>query len=58
MKKLIKRLFGIDKLEAEKQALQEARDKAVAETALAKEQEELAKLSPKERANKLSLIHI
>ena len=52
MKKLIKRLFGIDKLEAEKQALQEARDKAVAETALAKEQEELAKLSPKERANK------
>ena len=40
----------IDKLKAEKEALQEARDKAVAETVRAQEAEELAKLSPKERA--------
>ena len=50
MKQFIKRIFGIEKLEKEKQALQEARDKAVAETVRAQEAEELAKLSPKERA--------
>lgn len=50
MKKLIKRLFGIDKLEAEKEALQTARDKAVAETVLAQEKEEQAKMNPKARA--------
>lgn len=57
MKQFIKRLFGIEALEKQKAALQEARDKAVAETALAQERqqtamqaEELAKLSPKERA--------
>ena len=52
MKAFIKKIFGLEKLEKEKQALQEARDKAVAEAVRAKEAEELAKLSPKERANK------
>ena len=52
MKKLIKRLFGIDKLEAEKQALEDARDKAIAQTVLAQEAEETAKQTPKERATK------
>lgn len=52
MKKFIEKLIGIDKLKAEKEALQEARDKAVAETVKAQEAEELAKLSPKERATK------
>ena len=52
MKQFIKKIFGIDKIEAEKQALQEARDKAVAETVRAQEEAELAKLTPKERANK------
>jgi hypothetical protein len=52
MKKFIKKLFGIDKLQAEKEALQIARDKAVAETVKAQEAEELAKATPKERATK------
>lgn len=52
MKKLIKKLLGFDKLTEEKELLQQARDKAVAETVLAQEKEELAKLTPKERANK------
>jgi hypothetical protein len=52
MKKFIKKIFGIEKLEKEKEELQVARDKAVAETVFAQEAEELAKLSPKERANK------
>jgi hypothetical protein len=52
MKKFIKKLFGIDKLEKEKEELQAARDKAVAETVRAQEAEELAKLTPKERATK------
>jgi hypothetical protein len=50
MKNFFKRLVGIDKLEEEKAALQAARDKAVAETVQAQAAEELAKLSPKERA--------
>ena len=50
MKKVIKKLLGIDKLEAEKEALQAARDKAVAETIRAQEEADLAKLTPKERA--------
>jgi hypothetical protein len=50
MKKLIKKLFGIDKLEKEKELLQAARDKAVAETVLAQEAEATAKMTPKERA--------
>lgn len=52
MKTVFKKLLGIDKLEAEKQALQDARDKAVAEAVRAQEEAELAKLSPKERATK------
>ncbi len=52
MKNYIKKLFGIDKLQAEKEALQEARDKAVAETVKAQEAEALAKMTPKERATK------
>ena len=50
MKQFIKRIFGIAKLEEEKEALQVARDKAVAETVLAQQAEEQAKLTPKERA--------
>lgn len=52
MKKIIKKLLGLDKLEAEKQALQDARDKAVAEAVKAQEEAELAKLTPKDRATK------
>ena len=50
MKQFIKKIFGIEKLEQEKEAMQVARDKAVAETAIAIEKEAQAKLSPKERA--------
>ena len=57
--KLVKKLLGIDKIEqdldAAKQALEDAKAKQVeAEQAvkLAQEQEELAKLSPKERATR------
>ncbi len=52
MKDFIKRITGLKKLEEEKQALEEARDKAVAETVRAQEAEELAKLTPEERATK------
>ena len=52
MKQFIKKIFGIDKLQAEKEALQIARDNAVAETAKAQEAEEIAKATPKERATK------
>jgi hypothetical protein len=52
MKKVIKKLLGLDKLETEKEELQAARDKAVAETVRAQEEAELAKLTPKERATK------
>ena len=50
MKQIIKKLFGIDKLQAEKEALQIARDKAVAETVKAQEEEAQAQMTPKERA--------
>jgi len=50
MKQFVKRIFGITKLEEEKAELQAARDKAVAETVLAQQAEEQAKLTPKERA--------
>jgi hypothetical protein len=50
MKKLIKRLFGIDKLEAEKIQAQEALALAQAETTKAQELEAQAKMTPKERA--------
>jgi hypothetical protein len=52
MKQFIKRIFGITKLEEEKESMQVARDKAVAETAVAQEAEAIAKMSPKERATK------
>jgi hypothetical protein len=51
MKKLIKKLFGIDKLEQEKELLQAARDKAVSETVIAQEAEAQAKMDPKARAS-------
>jgi hypothetical protein len=50
MKKLIKRLFGIDKLEAEKTQAQEALALAQAETTKAQKLEAQAKMTPKERA--------
>ena len=50
MKKLIKRLFGIDKLEAEKTQAQEALALAQSETIKAQELEAQAKMTPKERA--------
>lgn len=52
MKQFIKRIFGITRLEEEKKSMQIARDKAVAETALAQEAEAIAKMTPKERATK------
>jgi len=52
MKQFIRKMFGIEKLQAEKEALQIARDKAVAETVKAQEAEEIAKSTPKERATK------
>ena len=55
MKEFIKKITGIsriEKLQAEKEALEAARDKAVAETVRAQEEAELAKLSPKERATR------
>jgi len=50
IKNLFKRWLGIDQLQAEKDALQIARDKAVAETVIAIEKEEQAKMDPKARA--------
>ena len=50
MKNFFKRLVGIDKLEEEKATLQAARDQAVAETVQAQAAEELAKMTPKDRA--------
>jgi hypothetical protein len=52
--KMIKNLFrkwlGLDELQAEKEELQKARDKAVAETVIAQDKEEKAKMDPKTRA--------
>ena len=50
MKDWFKKVTGITKLEKEKQELEEARDKAVAEAVHAQAAEELAKMTPKERA--------
>ena len=50
MKDWFKKVTGIAKLEKEKEELQEARDKAVAQTVLAQQAEELSKMTPKERA--------
>jgi hypothetical protein len=53
MKKLLRKWLGIDQLQAEKDALQIVRDKAVAETYLAQQREEQAKMDPKARATAL-----
>lgn len=57
--KIIKRLLGIDRIEQDLQKAQEALEEAEAKriqaeraASLAQEQEELAKLTPKERANR------
>ena len=50
MKDWFKKVTGIAKLEKEKQDLEEARDKAVAEAVHAQAAEELAKMTTKERA--------
>jgi len=59
MKKIIKKIFGIEKLEAEKALAEQERTEALARVAEAKAKEEeakkaeeLAKLTPKERASK------
>ena len=50
IKNLFRKWLGLDALQAEKEELQKARDKAVAETAIAQEKEEKAKMDPKARA--------
>ena len=50
IKNLFRKWLGLDALQAEKEELQKARDKAVAETVLAQEREEKAKMDPKARA--------
>jgi hypothetical protein len=50
IKNLFRKWLGLDVLQAEKEALQIARDKAVAETVIAQEKEEKAKMDPKTRA--------
>jgi len=50
IKNLFRKWLGLDALQAEKEQLQIARDKAVAETAIAQEKEEKAKMDPKARA--------
>jgi hypothetical protein len=50
MKQFIRKLFGIDKLEAEKTQAQEALALAQAETTKAQELEAQAKMTPKDRA--------
>ena len=50
MKKLIKDLFGITKLEKEKAEAKAAAETAKSEAERAKHEEELAKMTPKERA--------
>ena len=52
MKQFIKRIFGIDKLEKAKADAQIATAEAKAREQEAKEAEELAKMTPKERATK------
>ena len=51
MKKLIKKLFGIDKIEAERAQAEIELAKAQEQTKKAQEEEATAKASPKERAN-------
>ncbi len=52
MKNWFKKITGIAKLEEEKARLEQERAEALARAAEAAEKEELAKLSPKERASK------
>ena len=52
MKNWFKKITGIKKLEEEKERLEQERAEALARAAEAAEKEELAKLSPKERATK------
>ena len=52
MKSFIKKLIGIDKIQEEKEAAEKERAEALARAAEAQAQEELAKLTPKERATK------
>jgi hypothetical protein len=59
MMKIVKKLLGIDKIEQDLQRAQDALEEAKAKqieaekaASLAQEQEELARLSPKERANR------
>jgi len=50
IKNLFRKWLGLDALQAEKEELQKSRDKAVAETVIAQEKEEKAKMDPKARA--------
>ena len=50
IKNLFRKWLGINELQAEKEALQIVRDKAVAETVLAQQKEEQAKMDLKARA--------
>lgn len=50
MKDWLKKVTGLKKLQEEKEALQAAKDKAVAETVRAQKEEEFAKMTQKERA--------
>lgn len=52
MKNFIKRITGIEKLEKEKEQLEKERAEALARATEAKEKEETAKLTPKERATR------
>ena len=52
MKEWFKKITGIKKLEEEKQRAEAEKEEALARAQAAREQEELAKLSPKERATK------
>lgn len=52
MKEFFKRITGLKRIEEEKERLEKERAEALARAAEAQEKEELAKLSPKERATK------
>lgn len=52
MKKLLRKIFGIDKIEAEKDLAEKEKAEALARMAEAQAKEEIAKLTPKDRATK------
>ncbi len=52
MKKFVKKILGIDKLEEEKAKLEQDRVEALARAEEAQAKEEMAKMTPKERATK------